>query len=150
MKEKIRHIFFTEISLHFHLINFHYECLSFVDSVYIYFIKIKHLCKFQKWSMKVMFLGTMTTRQQRKKINLQICSYRTSNIYFRSWATSHCHSNSTVSGSFSSQDSADWVPQDMQVLGFFGFDVKKNHTVQKQRLVRTEPTFFFFPSFCVT
>lgn len=41
----------------------------------------------------------------------------------------------------SSRDSADWVPQDMQVLGYFGFDVKKNPTVRKQRLVRTEPTF---------
>lgn len=43
---------------------------------------------------------------------------------------------------FSGRDSADWVPQDMRVLGYLGFDVKKSPTAQKQRLVRTEPTFF--------
>lgn len=43
---------------------------------------------------------------------------------------------------FSSQHSADLVPQDVQVLYESGYDVKKNSTVEKQRPVRTNQHFF--------
>lgn len=43
---------------------------------------------------------------------------------------------------FSSQDSADLLPQDVQVLCYLGFDVKRNPTVQKRRPVRTGPASF--------
>lgn len=105
--EKIKHIFSLKFPYSpFHLINFHYECISFVDSVYIYFTKNKTSMQISEVKHEGDVPGlwvrsplAMTTSQQRKKINLQIRSCRTLKIYFRSWVTSHRHSHSSVSSS---------------------------------------------------
>ena len=53
----------------------------------------------RRWGPWAVGREAVTTCPQGKKIHLQICSCRTSRIYFGSWATSHHHSNSSVSSS---------------------------------------------------
>lgn len=120
----IKHIFnrkflifsFNKLSLQMHI---------FCRLNFLFLLKITHPYTFPKWTRKVLSLvlgrgglWAMITCPQRKKFNLQVSFCRITKINFRSRAAVVLAISAVVFSdlTFSRQDSADLVPQDMRVL----------------------------------